>query len=338
VTEHLVVVVGKDATMVNDAVHAEIATLLGPVDPSLALVDLSASQAVAEDAPSVTQRALEALNTPPFLVDRRVVVVRDAQALGASDQAALLAWAQDPLGGITLVATVVGGRSASAWQNVGGRVVDVAVGTRQKDRVEFVQASFEHYGVRLPEAAAKLVTERLGEEMDRVDSLARTVRAVFGEVAVTFNEIEPYLGDAGSVPEWDLTDAIDAGSTANAIATLQRMVTASGRSGVQIINILQRHYLRLARLDGSGAKTGAEGAAIVGGHPYPAQKLVTTARALGSDRIARAVALVTAADGDLKGGVDFGGRGEEAVSVTDLTVTEVLVARLARLAEGARRA
>ena len=115
------------------------------------------------------------------------------------------------------------------------------------------------------------------------------------------------------------------------------MLYSKARIGLQIVNILQRHYLKMARLDGSGASTGEEAAAIIGGHSFPAQKLVRGARVLGGDRIAYAVELIARADHDLKGGVDFGGRGDGDVDRTDVTVVEVLVARLARLSEAARR-
>jgi hypothetical protein len=47
---------------------------------------------------------------------------------------------------------------------------------------------------------------------------------------------------------------------------------------------------------------------------------------------------ITDADLDLKGGVSYGGKDLESdLDVTELTVIEVLVARLARLSFGARR-
>ena len=47
---------------------------------------------------------------------------------------------------------------------------------------------------------------------------------------------------------------------------------------------------------------------------------------------------MTNADVDLKGGMSFGGRDADGdADATDLTVIEVLVARLAKLTEGARR-
>jgi DNA polymerase-3 subunit delta len=83
------------------------------------------------------------------------------------------------------------------------------------------------------------------------------------------------------------------------------------------------HYQRMLRLDGSGARSEAEAAALLNmkGSTYPAKKALTQARKLGHDGIRRAVELLQTADLDLRGVRD----------VPDVVILEVLVARLARL-------
>lgn len=338
-SESLVAVVGNDATIVNDAVLVLINELLRGLDPSIALEDysLKAPTGDEEESRSVALRVLEALNTPPFLVERRVVVLRDVQGLGAEFVDGFVDWAASPTPGINFVVTQVGGRGTNRLVKAADRVLDVAVGSRPKDRLEFVTERFEAQGVKTTSAVIQRVADRLGDDVSRVDSLARTLHTIYGTAPLTFEHVDLYLGDAGDVAEWDLTDAIDEGRVAAAITTARRMLDSKGRVGVQIINILQRHFLRMARLDGSGATSGADAAAIIGGHPFPAQKLVRSARLLGTDRIAHAVGLVARADRDLKGGLDYGQRNEDDVDTTDLTVIEVLVARLAKLSEAARR-
>ena len=337
--EALIAVVGNDATIVNDAVHDLITELLEGLDPAVALEDfaLKAVTADEEEARDVVSRVLEALNTPPFLVSRRVVVLRDVQTLGAESVGFFTQWADSPTPGIYFVVSQVSTRSPNKLIKAATRVVNVAVGSRAKDRVEFVLERFETHQIKATNSVAQKVADRLGDDVARVDSLARTLHTIYGTAPLNFEQIEPYLGDAGDVPEWDLTDAIDEGKVAAAITTARRMLDSKGRVGVQIVNLLQRHYLRMARLDGSGAASGEDAAKIIGGHAFPAQKLVRSARLLGTDRIAHAVSLVARADRDLKGGASYGQRNDSDVDVTDLTVIEVLVARLAKISESARR-
>ncbi|MDE3093843.1 MAG: hypothetical protein KGJ47_08695, partial [Acidobacteriota bacterium] len=94
----------------------------------------------------------------------------------------------------------------------------------------------------------------------------------------------------------------------------------------------------MARLEGAGVSSGEEAAQILGMNPFGAKKILAMANRLGAERIADAVHLIAAADVDLKGGVSYGGKDLDTdQDLTDLTVIEVLVARLARLSAGPRR-
>jgi DNA polymerase-3 subunit delta len=66
---------------------------------------------------------------------------------------------------------------------------------------------------------------------------------------------------------------------------------------------------------------------LLGIKEYPAKKLLGTFNALGTDRVARALQLVAQADIDLKG----------ATALEPTLIMEILVARLAKMSEGAGR-
>jgi DNA polymerase-3 subunit delta len=333
----MVAVIGSDETVLNDAVHDVVTDLLEGLDPSMALEDLGSTVSGNGDGPSQIGRALDALNTPPFLVPRRVVVVRSAHSLNAEDAQRLCEWSSSPTPGISLVVELLGARGRSPLAKAASRVVDVSVGSRPKDRQAFLEERLLSHGLKLAPSVVSQIAERLGDDVARVDSLVRTLTAVFSGSSPSFDQVAPYLGDAGDVPEWELTDAIDQGRSAEAIHVARRMLRSRARGGLQVLNILQRHYVKMARLEGSGAGSGEDAAAIVGGHAFPAQKLLRSSRLMGPDRVAQAIHLVARADADLKGGATYGGRDDEDVDLTDLTVIEVLVARLARLSESARR-
>ena len=116
------------------------------------------------------------------------------------------------------------------------------------------------------------------------------------------------------------------------------MLESRRRAGLQIIASLQRHFLNMSALEGSGVRSKEEAAALLGVNAYPASKSLAMAERLGPARITTAVHWITEADLDLKGAVSYGGKDLESdMDVTELTVIEVLVARLARLSFGARR-
>ncbi|MFI5035439.1 MAG: DNA polymerase III subunit delta [Acidimicrobiales bacterium] len=335
-TAAVVAVVGTDATMVYDAVHNAVTEALGDLDPSVALEDFTAKD-VTGGGESVAPRVLEALNTPPLLVDRRVVVVRDAQLLTTDEATSLLAWMGSPGPATTLVVAVVGAKSHRLVK-AAGDVREVNVGSGARVRADFVGEKFRQYHVSAEPAVVEFVADRVGDDVARVDALARSLRSIYGSAPLKVHHVEAYVGDAGGVPAWDLTDAIDRGDATGAIVTARRMLDSQDRAGLQIVNLLQRHYLAMARLEGSGSRDRDEASVVLGIKGFPAEKILRTSQRLGAERIATAVRWVTNADVDLKGGVSYGGRDPDAdADPTDLTVVEVLVARLAKLTEGARR-
>jgi DNA polymerase-3 subunit delta len=323
--------------MVYDALHNVVATALGNLDPSFALQDFTAKDVTSSGAVSIASQVMEALNTPPFLVDRRVVVVRDAQSLVAEEVAQLLNWMSDPAPDTVLVIGVVGTK-ANKLVKAAGEVVDVNVGTRSQDRVAFVESKLAEYRVTIDRATAQRISDKVGDDIARIDSLARSLQSIYGTAPLNFAHVEPYLGDAGDVPEWDLTDAIDNGDATKAIVVARRMLDSKGRAGLQIVNMLQRHYLRMARLEGSGVRSDDEAATLLGINRYPAGKALRVSQRIGPERISTAVHMIANADVDLKGGVSYGGKDLNTdLDVTELTVIEVLVARLAKMTQSARR-
>ena len=183
--------------------------------------------------------------------------------------------------------------------------------------------------VRLEPRAASRLAEHLGDDLGRLDGILDVLAAVYGGGArVSAEDIEPFLGAAGSGAPWDLTDAIDKGDTAAALGQLQRMVGAGERHPLQIMATLQVHFGRMLRLDGAGVRDDTEAAKLLGmtGSTFPAKKALQQGRKLGHANVARAVTLLADADLDLRGLRELPGT----------TVLEVLVARLTRLA-GSRR-
>ncbi len=323
-----VCVVGSEATMVYDALHRQVELALDGLNPSA--LQVYTAKDVTTGSEPILASVLEALNTPGLLAERRVVVVRDAQLLLADEVAALAQWMQSGATDADLLLAVVGAKSHKLVK-AAATVVDVNVGSRLDDRAEFVASTLASYGVGLARDDARRVAEVVGDDVARVDALARTLRSIYGERSVRYVDLEPYLGDAGDLPEWDLTDAIDAGDATKALEVARRMLDSRSRVGLQIVNLLQRYYLRLARLEGSGARTPEDAASLLGIKAYPAGKALRSATRLGGARLGAALSLIARADEDLKGGVDYGRDPESDADVTDATVIEVLVARLARM-------
>lgn len=322
-------VTGDDAVLRAEAVRALLDDLVGDADRSLVVEEFDPPP----DDPD-TAAPVDAARTPPFLTERRVVVVRDLGGYPAAGLQPLLAYLKDPSPTAALV-LVAGERAVpshltKAVKEV-GRVIDASAPRNARARAPWLKQHLAGAPVRLEAAAVDLVDRHLGEDLGRLENLLAALAAAYGAGAkVRFEEVQPFLGEAGSVPPWELTDAVDRGRTDLALAALRRMLSAGERHPLVIVATLHGHFGRMLRLDGSGA-TGADSAAAVlgvrkGASTFPAQKAFDQGRKLGHDGVAKAIELLAHADLDLKGasGLDEG------------ILLDVLVARLCRLAPRSR--
>ena len=321
---------GDDPSLVAQAVRDVLAVALEGRDPATAVEE----HGTGPDDIDVGA-VVDALTTPPFLVDRRVVVVRDAGRLHAGDASRITEWVEAPVEGVVLVlaggaGTVPAGLVRAVER--AGRIVDTNAGTGRA-RTEWLAEHLRQGPVRLDARAAATLGEHLGNDLGRLRGLLEALASAYGEGAsVDEDRLAPFLGEAGSLAPWELTDAIDKGRTEDALAALARMTGAGAVHPLAILASLHRHVQAMLRLDGSTVTSAEEAARMLGMRSaYPARKALEQSRRLGSARIGRAVVLLSEADLDLRGrsGLD------------DSLVLEVLVARLARLSAtadaGARR-
>src|SRR5664279_3979081 len=119
---------GGDASLVAQAAHALTEQLVGGGDSSMMVEEFGGPGVDQFDIGAV----IDACTTPPFMVERRVVLVREAGQLSAADAKRVVAYLGDPLETTALV--LVGGGGAvppSLTKAVGavGEVVDTSVGT-----------------------------------------------------------------------------------------------------------------------------------------------------------------------------------------------------------------
>ncbi len=318
---------GDDPSLVGQAAHALCDLLVGGGDPGLMVEEFGGPGADHLDVGSV----IDACTTPPFLVERRIVVVREAGQLTASDAKRLVAYLDDPLPTTALVLVGGGGAVPQALNKAAGAlgdVVDTTVGMGGKARAQWLAEHLRDAPVRLDGPATARLSDHLGGDVGRLEGLLDTLACAYGPgVTVTVAELEPFLGEAGSLAPWDLTDAIDGGETARALSVLHRMLGAGDSHPLVVMAHLHRHFRQVLRLDGTGGISAEQAAEILGMRSaFPARKALAQARRLGTARIARAIQLLAEADLDLRGDTLLAGE----------TVLEVLVARLTRLAPRAR--
>ena len=321
---------GSDPTLVAETLRRVIDELVGDEDRFLVLEDHSGDEI---DLAAVA----DACATPPFLAGRRVVVVRDVGRWKTEEVGPLLTYLENPLDTTALVLGAGGGQTPAklvAAAKAKGQTVSTQVDSRAT--ADWVEKRIRQSGVGLDAGAIRALTDHLGEDAGRLVPIIDVLEAAFppGE-RLQFEDIEPYLGQAGAVTPWAFTDSIDAGQVESALTCLHRLMEGGARHPLVVLAILHRHVTSLMRVDHPSIRSEADAASAMGiakgRSTYPAKKALRSAQAWGSNNIAEAVGLVADAELDLKGRSAW----------PEAAVLEVLVARLCRLARGgasARRA
>jgi DNA polymerase-3 subunit delta len=350
VTARTCLVKGSDPLLRDRVVDELVAELLGGDDRSLALEEITipgragagddpdaagGSASGTESRDATLAALLNAVTSPPFMTERRIVVMRDAGALAAADAQRIIEYLDDPLDTTALVIVAGGGTIPAALVK---KLKEVGADERapaSERTVDVLADRAQEANLRLKPDAAKRVVAHLGDDAGRVGSLVDVLAAAYGDDAVlTADDVAPYLGDAGTVPSYQLTNTIEAGEIAGALATLHRLLTVTSPQQpkpmhpLQVMGVLAGYYRRILRLDDPAVRTPADAVTALGGKvkEYPARKALEQARRLGGDGLREAFDALFRADLDLKG----------ARGVPEDAVMEVLVARLARLAARAQ--
>ena len=316
---------GSDPVLVGDATTTLVAGLLAGRDRTEAVDELSG------DEFGLDHVAMAASSISMF--GDQIVVARNAGRFKVDELEPLLNYLADPNPSSTVVwvweapvsveARPLPKKLADVVKGAGGTVHDTDVPVQAKQRSAWLDRRLGEMDVALTSAARAKVADRFGEDVARVTGLVAVLEGSFPSgTKLDADDIEPFLGDAGSVPPWDLTDAIDRGDVTAAVSNLQRMLRG-GRHPLQVIATLQTHVERMLRLDGADVGDEQEAAALLGmkGSTYPAKKALAGSRRMGSERLRQAIVLLAEADVDLRG----------ASGWPSELVMEVLVGRMARL-------
>ena len=281
---------GDDEVVLRDAVRLLVDDLVGDEDRALMVEEVDVGRAGRRRRPAA--RLVDAAQTPPLFTDVRVVLgrVTEKRERGELVQP-LVDYLQDPLPSSRLVLEWRGKvpkALTEAIAHIGGAVVDTSPGRKVG---EWVAEHLADAGLKVDsEGRSRLVTW-VGDEPSRLLGLLDLLRSTYGTGAkITAAEIEPFLGDDGGVPPWDLTDAIDRGDRAAALELLQRMIGQGDRHPFQVLGTLHSHFARMLRLDGAEVTGEKEAAELLGlkGSTFPAKKALGQARRLGHERVVRA--------------------------------------------------
>src|SRR5688500_17861833 len=202
---------GGDDVLREQAVVQLVDRLVADGDRSLLLEEFAGDQ---YDLAEV----VDAAQTLPFLTDRRVVVARHLARFSNKDSLApLLTYLADPSPTTGLVLVWERPPTPNAKQanlpptltkavTAAGGVVVTADAPTGRDRDGWVADQLSEAGLRVDGAARRRIVDQLGEDGGALVELAERLVGIHGPGAsLGVADVEPFLGEAGGVPPWELT-------------------------------------------------------------------------------------------------------------------------------------
>ena len=313
-----------DEALISIELTRLVEELVGDADRDLVVDEIDCA-----DSQTDLSRLMDALTTMSLFMDRRVVIVRNLHEVKAADVDTVVTALDATIDGIDIVATTVGRLPKSiddVFKAMKAHRVGATVVSKQADRIKWVETRFVEAGFTYTPEVPRIVEAWFGGDHSRMAGLLQTLLSTYGDGAkLTRTDVEVFLGDAGRIEPWKLTDPIDSGDTSTALVMLHRMLSDS--HPFQVLGLLANRYAQMMKIDGRGVRTAQDAAGILGGHEFAAKKVLETYLRLGSAQVARAVSLIAEADLDLRGGKDW----------EPEMVLEVLVARLSRLGGAAAK-
>lgn len=245
----------------------------------------------------------DSVRTLPVMADRRLVVVSDFDRAGRGEEArekisaALIAAVKDLAAQeeTVLVVTATKANSRFRWvkafKDPAARV-ECDPPKAGKAVIAFIEAEARSQGLALEKGVARHLSDRIGPQLLVLQTELAKVGLLAGiDQPITRDHVMAATCDVADRRVWDLTDAICAGQTGNAVSLLGRML-AAGSAPEAVLGMLASHFRKLARVRGGGD---------VGGQGFMADKLNSQARRHSQRSLRVCLERIHATDAALKG-------------------------------------
>jgi DNA polymerase-3 subunit delta len=238
------VVAGKDEFLVANQCESLVGELLTDEQRPMCLYQPRAEEAVVADV-------LDELRTLPFLADRRVVLIRDADKFISANREILEKYFDEPspTGVLILaVATWAGNtRLAKKLPKVGQliKVTDIARRSLGKYVADYLMG--EH-SKTFGSGGAQLLVELVGDEPGRLCSEADKLAMYVGDKKnITSSDVEKLIGHNRMFNAFAVIDAVTDSNVGCAIERLRNMFASDRQSEYKVVGAFAYHFRRLFR-------------------------------------------------------------------------------------------
>ncbi len=228
--------------------------------------------------------------TLPFLSERRMAVLWEADHLAADDKKTLLAWVEggDPSAVVVLVSEESNARKNDFLLGLSRKTKTLTFHPPfEKDLPEWVQTRAKAKGMSIDRQAVPLLLERTGRELSALDmALEELSLFAHGASSITLKHVEGLLGKSVQEDVFLLTDHVLEKNASACLRTLQGLLREGVRAH-EIVAVMAGQFERLHRaVDALAEKRPAqEIGATLKIHPFFQEKFMRQAGRLTPARM-----------------------------------------------------
>jgi DNA polymerase-3 subunit delta len=240
--ELIYVIAGKEESLVNAHCREILDNLLEPSQRTTGLFNADAATASATDV-------LDELRTAPFLTDKRIVLIKEADAFISKTRELLEKYFDNPCPTGRLVMTVKSWdartKLAKKLPKVGKLISVTPPKPWELPRflIDYAQGT---YNKRLDRDAAILLVELTGDELTRlyseIDKLALYADA---DKVITSKHIELLIGHNRMFDAFSVIDTVISGDTGRAIERLRTMFESDKSTEYTVVGAFAYHLRRM---------------------------------------------------------------------------------------------
>ncbi|ARQ72509.1 DNA polymerase III subunit delta [Streptomyces marincola] len=294
----LVLAVGQEELLLDRAVQ-EVTAAARAADPDTDVRDLPPG--------ALQPGTLAELTSPSLFAERKVVVVRAAQDLGADVVKEIKGYLAAPVEEITLVLVHAGGARGKGLLDAARKAKATEYAcpkmTKPAERLTFVRAEFHAAGRRATPGACQALVDAIGSDLRELASACAQLAADVPE-AIDEAVVARYYTGRAEASSFTVADRAVEGRVAEALEAL-RWALGTGVAPVLVTSALAQAVRAIGKLASApGGMRSGDLARELGMPPWKVDRVRQQMRGWSADGVAVALRAVADADAAVKGGGD----------------------------------
>ncbi len=236
------VIAGKEKSLVGASYHQLLDELLEPSQRTTGLY-------LADPAFVQACDVLDELRTAPFLTDKRVVAIKEADNFISENRQVLEKYFDAPCSTGRLILTVnswkANTRLAKKLTKI-GKLINVTQPKRWQLPKRLIEYASEAHGKKLNRDAAELIVELTGDELPRLyNEIDKLALFADSEKSITQKHVESLIGHNRLFNAFTVIDAITDGRIETAVERLREMFAEDRTAEYTVVGAFAFHFRRM---------------------------------------------------------------------------------------------